>query len=138
MKSLSFFVIGLAFWLMVAFSGPARSADEMGYKLVGLNQSVRKAIGSDSDWKACGNYFAAGESTEGKIVHFIVERKLYGYPFKTFIFVTTDHLIVSIERKVAAPVVIVLKDRPSTQYILRMNAKDYVAGLPCLAKGEKV
>ncbi|MFA6519602.1 MAG: hypothetical protein WCT41_02145 [Candidatus Paceibacterota bacterium] len=132
-----YFVLGLLLWFVVLMPSSAESAEET-HRIVSLATGIKDAMKNNEYWKSCGDYFAAGESTEGKIVHFIFERSMLGYSRETSAFVTMDRVVVSIDKKLKTPMVIILNGRMDTPFILKMNVEDYKAGLPCLAKGTKV
>lgn len=134
MKSI---VIGLLLWFMLTLSGSAESAGEM-YRVVTFKSGVKNALKSGGIWKACGAYFAATESTGGKIVHFSFERRLGGKLSTVFAFSKVDRITVSIDEKSRAPSVGIIGDIHGTKFVLKMNSKDYTDGLPCLANGTKI
>lgn len=133
-----YFVIGLLFWFTLILPGSAKSADGIGYKLVGLKQSVKEAMKIDTGWRACGDYFAGGETTEGRIVHFTYEKGSPDNLITVFAFATVDRVMVSIGEKVSAPTAIILGQGKNAMFILQMKMKDYRDILPCLAKSTKV
>ena len=135
-----FFITGLLLWFTITLPGSARSADEGAYPIVTLGVDTKAAARNNgANWKVCGDYFAAGESTEGKVVHFTFERGAPERVTRTFTFVTIDRISISVEEKVTAPVVAILWNGWNTRFVLKMNAKEYEAGLPCIAvKGTEV
>src|SRR3989344_2715338 len=123
-------VLGFVLWFALTLPGSAESADGT-YRIITFQSDVKKEIENDDSWKVCGDYFSSAESTVGKIVHFTFERVLSGKLSAVFAFGPIDRVIVSIDKKVSSPVVTI----HGVWVILKMNAKDYKAGLPCLANG---
>lgn len=131
------FVLGLLLGFAVMMPGSAESAEET-HRIVSLATGIKDAMKNGEYWKSCGDYFAAGESDDQKIVHFIFERSLLGHSRETSAFVTMDRVIVSVDKKMKTPMLIIRDTRRDALFILKMNAEDYRAGLPCLSKGTKV
>lgn len=59
-------LISTMFWFTLTMYISAESAGEM-YQIVALKTGVKEALKANDTWKACGEYFAAAESTTGKI-----------------------------------------------------------------------
>ena len=127
-------VLGFVLWFALTLPGSAESAEGV-YRIVKMKAGVKKAMGDSAGLMLCGDYFVAGESTEGRVIHFSFEKKSMGARSRMSVFSTIDRIIVSIEEKVRYPSVTIVKNRFGTQLILKMNANDYKAALPCLANG---
>lgn len=123
-------LLGMLFWFALYLPGSAESADGT-YRIITFQSGVKEGIKNDDSWKVCGDYFSSAESTVGKIVHFTFERVSSGKLSAVFAFGPIDRIIVSIDKKVSSPVVTIR----GVWVVLKMNAKDYKAALPCLANG---
>ena len=133
------FITGLLLWFTITLPSSVRGAEAMEYRLLTFKDELKTAVKDDATWKICGDYFAASDSTEGKIVHFISERMVAEQLATTLSFVTIDRIIVSIEKEATTPTVSILWRGWNTRFVLKMNAKEYEAGLPCIAvKGTEV
>lgn len=132
MKHLIKYVVILGSILTALVSYSAENADGA-YPIIMLRPGVMEEMKTDNSWKTCGEYFAAGETTEGKIIHFTFEKKSFPKPETVFAFGPVGRLIISIDRAILTPVAIVR----GTWVILKMNPEDYLMGLPCLANGGK-
>ncbi len=126
-------IVGLLLWFTLTMSGSARSAEDI-YPIIALRTSVMEEIKTGGSWKACGDYFAAGETTDGKIIHFTFEKKAIPKSETVFALGPIERLIISIDRRALTPVAIVRR----TWVTLIMSPEDYLAGLPCLANGKGV
>lgn len=131
---MKYFVLGFVFCFALILPNLAESA-EAAYRIVKLKVDVKKAMRDSDGLMLCGDYFVAGESTGGKVIHFSFEEKSTGMRTRMSVFSTIDRIIVSIDEKVKHPNVTIMKDRLGAKLILKMSTKDYMAGLPCLANG---
>lgn len=125
-------VLGLVFCSTLAFLPISAQGAENVHQIIALRASVLEEVksGNSMSWMVCGNYFAAGETTEGEIIHFTFEKQASDKPEIVFAFGPVGRLIVSIDRSVIAPMAIVRNNWVT----LIMSPEDYIAGLPCLAK----
>jgi len=127
---MKYFVTGLLLWFIALLPRSAESAEET-YHIITFQAGMKAAMKGDGKWKTCSDYFAAVETGSGKVIHFTFEKS----PSSTiFAFTKIDRVIVSIQKNVTTPTVIVLEDRVDAKFILKMNVEDYKAGLPCLTK----
>lgn len=130
-------VLGMLFWFALTLPGSAESA-EVVYRIVTFKVDLKEAMKDDEHWKACGDYFAYAESEEGKIIHFNFERKSAGKLSTVFAFSKIERVVVTIEERARVPTVSIVGNRPDALFLISMNVKDYMSGLPCLAKGTKI
>ena len=130
-------ILGFVLWFALYLPGSAESAEGV-YKVVAIKGSLKKAMDGDDYWKACGNYFAAAESTDGKIIYFNFEKRSGGKLSRVLAFSRIERVIISIEERVRIPVVSIIGNVRDALFVLSMNATDYKAGLPCLANGVKI
>mgnify|MGYP001578385969 len=130
-------ILGFVLWFALYLPGSAESAEGV-YKVVAIKGSLKKAMDGDDYWKACGNYFAAAESTDGKIIYFNFERKSAGKLSTVFAFSKIDSVIISIDERVRTPVVDIVGNSREMMFLISMNSRDYKTGLPCLAKGTRI
>ncbi len=127
---MKFIIIGFLLWFTLTLPSSARAGGNE-YPIVTLGDTKATA---KKEWRVCGSYFAAGESTVGKMVYFAFERKSPGAPArKVFMFVFGDRVAVSLEKQVTTPRVLMLQEGRDMYYVIRMNPKDYMAGLPCIS-----
>lgn len=133
-----YFVIGLLLWFTATLSGSAQSAENNEHRIVTFRAGVKEAMKKDPDWKLCGDYFAETEIAKDKIVHFAFEKGPPGKITTVFTFTMLDRVFVSINEKVATPLVMLRGKGPGTEFFLVMNVSDYKTALPCLAKGMKI
>lgn len=124
----------LGFTLLFSFAlmGSAESAEGV-YRIVSLSE--KHATISGMYWRACGDYFAAADSTEGKIIHFNFEKRSAGKSSTVFAFSRIDRVVVSVREGATAPTVAIMGTKRGAQFLIMMNAADYKTGLPCLANG---
>lgn len=138
MKAIKLILIGFMLGIASTIPNKARSEEEVAYRIATLKGKVKKALRKgDPFWKACGNYFAKAETRNGKIVHFTFKKRSPGGLNTVFAFATANRLTISINEKLATPSVVILGDERTGRFILRMNMRQYRAGLPCLASGIK-
>ena len=132
---MKYIVLGFVLWFALYMPSSADSA-EGAYRIVTLKEKA--AASNDAHWRACGNYFASAESTEGKIVHFNFEKRSAGKLSVVFAFSKIDSIIISIDERVRTPVVDIVGNRREMMFLISINSMDYKAGLPCLAKGIRI
>lgn len=128
--------LGILLWFTLFLPGSARGAEEA-YQLLAFEAGLKQAMKDDGHWEACGEYFAAVETTEGKVVHFHFERVPPGIAPRVFVFLRVGHVNVSISESAAAPLVVVKSGYGGTWFLLRMKVADYKVALPCLGTGDK-
>jgi len=133
--------IAAALFLSFAFAmpGSAKSAERTGYRIISFSDAMKKAMNDGSHWKACGAYFAAANSTEGKIVYFTFEKRVAGKSSRIPAFSMTERVVVSIDERLWTPMLVVRGTTTwDVQFVLKMNTRDYKASLPCLANGTTI
>ena len=128
-----FFITSVLLCFAPFLPSSAENVGEAGHRIIAFSEGLKAAAENDVSWKVCGDYFAAAESTEGKIVHFTFESGAPGHEVRTLTLISIDRISISVEEKVAAPVVTVLWNGWDTRFVLKMNAGDYATGLPCIA-----
>lgn len=132
------FVIGLLLLVSFIVSNQAESSEEKDYRIVTFREGVREAMEADGDWKTCGNYFAAVETTSGKLVHFAFEKDSNDHVSTILSFATLNRIVVSIDGKATIPTVTVRGGKRNARFAIKMNVEDYKVGLPCLTAGRKM
>lgn len=132
------FFIVLFFWLVPALSGLSKGVEAEIHRLVTFGMNMKEAVEDNANWRICGNYFAAKEFMGEKVIFFIYEKESSRHIVQALTFITVEHFIVSIDGEATVPEVIVVRDGQNTQFILKMGVEDYLAGLPCIAKGTKI
>ena len=125
-------LLGMMLWFALTLPGSAESAEGV-YKLISLKE--RYATISDTNWKVCGEYFAAAESTEGKVVHFNFEKKSAGKLSIVFAFSKIEDVVVLTKNGTATPTVAIMGTKRRMQFTVILTAEDYKPALPCLANG---
>ncbi|MDP2655127.1 MAG: hypothetical protein Q8P17_01015 [bacterium] len=125
-------LLGFVLWFALTLPSSAESAEGV-YQLVSLKE--RHAKISDIHWKACGEYFAAAESTEGKVVHFNFKKKSAGKLSVVFAFSKIEDVVVLTKKGTTIPTVAIMGTKRRMQFAISLTAEDYKASLPCLANG---
>ncbi len=133
-----YFVICFLLWFTATLSSSAGSAEKNEHRIITIDASLKAAMEKNPGWKICGNYFAEAETAKNKIVHFTFEKGPPKKPATIFTFVMLDRVTVSINEKATTPLVMVLGEGLSTEFLIVMNMKDYKTALPCISKGMKV
>lgn len=138
---LKLFVFGLLLGVVLVMQGSAQSAEV--HRLVPLkdgkvSEAVKKAVGDGVEWKTCGNYFAAGESTKGKLLYFNFDGIFLGVPSTAFIAAPIDQVLPATNEEATVPMVGIIWIGRNSLFILNMTAEEYKIGLPCFGKGMDV
>lgn len=125
-------VLGLVLWFTLILPGSARSAEEM-FRVIPLTVEIKDGLRGSAIMRACGDYFAAAETTSGRIIHFNYEILL---PEKAHVwaFYMIDDIVPRVNDSLPVPIAVI----GSQQTKIWMNAQDFKASLPCLANGANV
>ena len=116
-------LIGFVLGIVFGMCSPAQ-AEETIHLINKFSDAAKKVLTGDNNWKRCGNYFAAVELPGARLVHFSFAKNLVDQVIKVPVFPRIDDVTVSIDKKLAAPMVVIRKEglgRP--QYTLWLNSE---------------
>ncbi len=65
-------LLGLVLWFALYLPGSAMG-DEETFRVIPLSAGIKESLLDSTLMRTCGDYFAAAETTEGKIIHFNYE-----------------------------------------------------------------
>lgn len=136
LKSSWFIIFCLAFWLLIVFSGNTEAHEA--FPIVGIDTKTMEAMRKDPDWMQCGQYFAAIDTKNGKKIYFNFAYLQDKETPLTALIILTSHVFVVINEELSAPVVGFIEILKNPIFILNVNKKDYMIGLPCFANGRSV
>src|SRR3989344_5834313 len=128
-------VLGFVLWFALYLTGSAESAESVEYRIVQIEAGTIIMVARDQQWKVCSDYFYAVETPNGKKVYFHIETETNGKMEKKPIYAPIGQVKFEPEVNKSEPSLSFSRSGSTILYVLRMNVTDYVAGLPCLAKG---
>ncbi|TSA44093.1 hypothetical protein D4R49_00730 [bacterium] len=141
MKFLKIFIIvSVLSWVTSTLSDVTKDDWNTGYRVVTFTTELKEMVKSNPKWKVCGDYFAeVGMMGERIILISFAEKPSVGLPAVPMIaFSKVEWISISINEKMASPLVIFLRDEQGDKLLLRMNLEDYKTGLPCFGKGTEI